>query len=450
MFHTASRDDKMTKPKQKPSRIATLRERVEQAGRDRGAKTFDVPFRGDTIALRRIKIETDFPLYRIQSGRTHRAQSEYLDQHPQLGNDFFDDPEDPKVQKAQHELLLKMISEGELDTDLKERGQRAPLVLTFDGYVVDGNRRLVALREERHQYAEAVVLPEDAQSHEIYETEIELQMQRETKAPYDWIDQAVHIDYGIKVLGERPEVVAKRMRMTKEAITEELQKLELVRMFLTWLGQEGKIHKVPTSGGGQMQQVFEDMGLRFASTSFKRKREPERRMIREMCFAQIRRGAAYKEIRGLIKHLSQNAKRISHRLRERIPSPKRHADATDHARKTTHPSNVSDEDPLRQFAAATATSITDDVQTLIDAAKDEAAAAAVMDIVDEIDAEDREVKRQQLPLQRIEAALGSLKQVTINEDTEELVAVAKALNRVAELVDKLSQQIEKLQSRKKK
>src|SRR5205814_3347796 len=85
--------------------------------------------------LFRIRIETDFPLYRIQSGRTHRAQSAYLDQHPHIGKDFFEDPEDPKVQKAQHEILLNLISERELDADLEERGQRAPLVLTFDGYV---------------------------------------------------------------------------------------------------------------------------------------------------------------------------------------------------------------------------------------------------------------------------------------------------------------------------
>jgi hypothetical protein len=427
-----------------------LRERVERADRDRGAKTFDVPFRGDTLALRRIRIETDFPLYRIQSGRTDRAQSAYLDQHPQLPKDFFADPEDPKVQKAQHEILLKMISERELDADLKERGQRAPLVLTFDGTVVDGNRRLVALREDKEQYAEAVVLPDDAQSHEIYETEIELQMQRETKAPYDWIDQAVHIEYGITVLGERPEVVAKRMRMTKDAVTEELRKLELVRMYLAWLGLEGKIHKVPASSGGQMQQVFEDMADRFATALFNRKKEPERRMIREMCFAQIKRGAGYKEIRGLIKHLSQNTKKISHKLRERRPPGKKQHAAGDHVRRSTPAPTTSDDDPLRQFAVATAAPITDDVQTLIEATKEDAAAADVMDIVDEIEAEDRESKRQQPPVQRIDVALSTLKQVTIDEDTEDLDAVAKALGRVAEQVEKLSEQIDKVRSRKKK
>ncbi len=133
--------------KPKASRIAILKERAEAAERDGQRRTFDVPFRGKPLALARIRIETDFPLYRIQSGRTHRAQAAYLDTHRQLPKDFFSDPEDPKVQRAQHEILLGMIHEKGLSTDLGQRGQLAPLVLTKDGYVVDGNRRLAALRE---------------------------------------------------------------------------------------------------------------------------------------------------------------------------------------------------------------------------------------------------------------------------------------------------------------
>jgi hypothetical protein len=435
----------MTKPKQPPSRIATLRERVERTKHDATGKTFDVPFRGETIALRRIRIETGFPLYRIQSGRTHRAQSAYLERHPQLGKNFFDDPEEPVVQKAQHEILLKMITERELAKDLKERGQRAPLVLTFDGYVVDGNRRLAALREAKEQYTEAVVLPEDAQSNEIYETEIELQMQRETKAPYDWIDQAVHIEYGINVLGEGADVVAKRMRMTKEAVTEELHKLELVRMYLTWAGEEGKIHKVPSTDSNQMQQAFEDLAQKFSSNSYKRKKEDERRMIREYCFAAVRRGAGYKEIRTLFKHLSQNAKKISHKLHERRGPAKLRSDPSHKPSRR----RVSD-DPLREFAAVTATPVTDEVETLIHAASNDGTTDDVMNIVEEIEAEERESKRQQLPLQRVEAALTSLKQVKIDHETDDLERIAKALSGIAAEVDRLSGQIDRLQSQKKK
>src|SRR5438034_11213041 len=107
-----------------------------------------------------------------------------------------------------------MIDEKDLQLDIQQRGQLAPLVLTKDGYVVDGNRRLATLSNRREQYAIAVVLPPDAEAHEIYDTEIELQLQRETKAEYGWINDARQIEYGIKDLNETPATLAKRMRIS--------------------------------------------------------------------------------------------------------------------------------------------------------------------------------------------------------------------------------------------
>ncbi len=258
-----------TKPSRQ-SRIATLKERVEAAEQEK-RPTFDVPFRGKYEPLRKVRIDIDFPLYRIQSGRTHRAQCQYLEEHPDLPKDFFADPEDPKVQKAQHEILLRLIREKDLDKDLGQRGQLAPLVLTYDGYVVDGNRRLAALREKRSDFAEAAVLPSDAENAEIFDTEIELQMQRETKAPYNWVDQAIHIEYGIRELKERLNSVARRMRLPEERIRRDLEKLNLVKQYLVWLGAEGQYHKVPTSGVGQMEQAFEEVATRFSNPAIKRK-----------------------------------------------------------------------------------------------------------------------------------------------------------------------------------
>jgi hypothetical protein len=440
----------MPKTEQKASRIAVLRERVQEANKQAGP-TFDVPFRNKSISFRRIRIATDFPLYRIQSGRTHRAQSEYLERHPRHDRNFFDDPEDPRVQAAQHEILLLMIGERELDKDLSDRGQLAPLVLTFDGYVVDGNRRLAALRESKEQYAEAVVLPEDAQAREIYETEIELQMQRETKAPYDWVDQAVHIEYGITKLGESHEVIARRMRMSKQDILEELQKLDLVRMYLGWLHEDGKIHKLPTAAGGQMKQAFEEIAQRFEGAAFKRKKEAERRMIRELCFAAIKRGAGYKEIRSVIKQLSQNAHKISNKLSERADGRSSSAPPQQPPvkRATRAAVNELDDDPLRAFAGASNSGTDRHVQELTEAAKEDGSATAIMDIVEELEEEDRESKRQQQPLQRVEAALSALKQVAIDSQTEHLDQISKVLHRITEQVERLAAAVDKARGRRK-
>ncbi len=436
----------MSKPKQPESRIAVLKERVEAADQNKQRRTFDVPFRGKPLPLPRIRVETDFPLYRIQSGRTHRAQAEYLDRHRHLPKDFFDDPEDPKVQKAQHDILVGMIHEKELGTDLRQRGQIAPIVLTKDGYVVDGNRRLAALRERGEEYIEAVVLPSDAENREIYETEIELQMQRETKAPYNWVDQTLHIEYGIKELNETPEQVAKRMRLTKDDITRELAKLDLVRQYLAWLGEDGKYHKIPSAAGGQMEQAFEDMVSGFSGVAMKRKREPERRLIRNACFQAIKAEMGYKKIRNIIKQLSQHTAKVAERLRERKPLHTASRGQVKLTTKTHEPDSKGD--PLRAFAKATPTGSTAAVDELIDAVDDTETAKTVLEIVEEVDAEEKESKRQQQPLNRIQRAISDLKQITFGEDVADLDAIARALARLAEEVERLSKQIDKIRSRK--
>ncbi|RJR50713.1 MAG: hypothetical protein C4576_04935 [Desulfobacteraceae bacterium] len=425
--------------KEPASRIAILREQVEAAEKERGP-TFDVPFRGRQIPLRKIRIKTDFPLYRIQSGRTHRAQCQYLEEHTSASKDFFADPEDLKVQKAQHQILLRLITEKDLDADLKQRGQRDPLVLTHDGYVLDGNRRLAALRDESEEYVEAVVLPADAQSHEIYETEIELQMQKETKAPYNWIDQGIHIEYGIKNLNEKLSIVAKRMRMTEDQVKRELEKLALVRAYLSWLGEEGKYHKVPSAGGGHMEQAFIEMVSRLASPTVKRKSEREKQLIRELCFAAIKEEAGYKQIRDIIKHSSQNPAKIAEKLRDRIPVSK----PIEAGNKLKLKGVSEHTDPLRAIAKVSRNQESPVVDRLLEAISDGKNAPKVLDIVEDLEAEEKESKRQQLPLQRIQRAINDLQQIELTKDAQDIADVAKALEKLQKEVERLSTLVNKL------
>src|SRR4051812_26090085 len=194
------------------SRIAFLRDRVK-AARGAGAPTSDVPFRQHQIDLPRIQVPIAFPLYRLQSGRTHRAQTQYIEDHG-LPQDFFADPESEEAQQAQHTILLQMIDQAKLRTDLEQRPQRRPIVLTKDGFIVDGNRRTAALRElGEADHVDAVVLPDDAESQDLYETELELQMAVDTKADYSWIDQGLHVRWGVQELGEPLAAIARRMNM---------------------------------------------------------------------------------------------------------------------------------------------------------------------------------------------------------------------------------------------
>src|SRR4051812_32273015 len=98
----------MTRKQTAQTRTAVLRALVEEEEKKPGGRTFDVPYKSKFIHLRRIVVEAALPIYRLQNGRTHRAQIAYLANHPRLPKGFFDDPDDPKVQAAQHEILLGM------------------------------------------------------------------------------------------------------------------------------------------------------------------------------------------------------------------------------------------------------------------------------------------------------------------------------------------------------
>jgi hypothetical protein len=342
-----------------------------------------------------------------------------------------------------------MINDRDLSADLHDRKQLSPLVLTSDGYVVDGNRRLADLRNQREDYADAVVLPADAQSHEIYETEIELQMQRETKAPYNWIDQALHIEYGLRELNEPVTTVAKRMRKSEAEINNEVAKLQLVRSYLAWIKEDGKYHKVPQPGGGSMEQAFEEMAEAFRRPALKRRSPAELRVVREACFAAIKREAGYMEIRRTIKQLSQNAGRVEDKIRQRsasgTPSPPKRVQDPHPTRADTAPAS---KDPLRALAADGERRAQPDFGDLLSAVNDPEKAILVAEAVEDLEEEDKQSKRQQLPLQRIQRAILELEQVQLGLHTEDLAQVAQALDRLTREIERLSRQISQLRSKR--
>jgi hypothetical protein len=428
-------------PARTKSRIAELKEKVEAAAREKGP-TFDVPFRGKRIPLRRVRIKTSFPLYRIQSGRTRLAQSAYLEEHPELPKDFFSDPEDPKVQSAQHRILLQLISEKGLDQDLDDRGQLEPLVLTKDGFVVDGNRRLAALRQEEVPYVEAVVLPDDAQASEIYETELELQMQRETKAPYNWIDQALHIEYGIKELGEAPKVVADRMRLPEEEINDELAKLNIVRSYLEWSQEPSQYHKVPRDNT-KVKQVFEEVKRALTSRPVMRKSEAEKRVLRDACFVGIKEDAGYEQIRAIIRQMTQKLPKVVSRLREKKPEM---FTAVPKIKKE----KAKRSDPLRALAEempADMPRAVEEVAHVLGAVEKAPEIALVLfEVVDELEGEGKEAKRQQRPLEKIRAAANALEKVELDAATESLEAIASELARVFDQAERIRKDLEDIQN----
>lgn len=168
-----------------------------------GSKKSDytIKFQGIARTFPVYTVEIDFPKYRLSNGRTQAAQEEYLAVHPELTPDFFQlDFENITAHRIQHDILWKMISRSELYRYFRNPSnvQLEPLILSDSGFVVNGNRRLCAMREfyygdmvkySHFSHIDVIVLP-NCTERDIDELEANLQIQPDIKEEYTWISKA--------------------------------------------------------------------------------------------------------------------------------------------------------------------------------------------------------------------------------------------------------------------
>ena len=155
-----------------------------------------------------VRLDINLPIYRMANFRTRTTQLRHIYDH-RLTDDFFRvGEENQSAQTVQHAILVEFANQGRdgsivpIMGELETEEQREPLLITSEGVVVNGNRRLAAMRELltrdrsrfRHfSHADCAVLPTNITPEEILEIEVRLQMQAETKLPYGWIEEAIAI-----------------------------------------------------------------------------------------------------------------------------------------------------------------------------------------------------------------------------------------------------------------
>ena len=133
----------------------------------------------------------------------------------------------------------------------------------MNGVVVNGNRRLAAMRElfterpgqfNHFSHVDCAVLPASITPHEMRETEVRLQMRPETKLPYGWIDGSIAIQEMIDS-GHTPKYVADLMKKRKKDVECAARALKEVNIYLKeWLRKPGDYQSVEDA-----EQFFNDL-----------------------------------------------------------------------------------------------------------------------------------------------------------------------------------------------
>lgn len=229
-------------------------ERIEEINRKitESNQTFDVDYQGRVQSLPVIRVNIGLLVYRIENFRTASLQKEYLAEHIATvdANYFKFNPDSIEVQKTQHELLQKLIKEkGLLESFEKEkqRGQTQPLIITDEGVVVNGNRRLCAWRElfyrhDNSRYAsfqtiEVAVLPDhDADS--IVELEMNLQIKPELKAEYSWHAKAISFNSELARTGLQAKDLERKYDLPSGSVQTTIDAYHLAEKYLSRIGKK--------------------------------------------------------------------------------------------------------------------------------------------------------------------------------------------------------------------
>lgn len=229
-------------------------------------------FRNRLTQLPVVRLPIDLPIYRMQNFRTFTDQAEYIATEGVAADYFSGGQESETVQQVQHRMLAtlatrKTDSVAPVRDVLKREGQREPLLITASGIVVNGNRRLAAMRElyaeepgafANFSHIDFAVLPQDATLADVIDVEAALQAKQETKLEYDWVGDAQLMKAMVLQHGGTGEV-AKRLNRGDKEIRNTIQALAEADIYLKeWVGAPGHYSKVRDDA----EQLFKDLPKR--------------------------------------------------------------------------------------------------------------------------------------------------------------------------------------------
>lgn len=238
-------------------------------------------FRNTKYQLKVIHVDIHLPVYRMENFRTFTSQKEFVITNKKEKDFFIKGQELESVQQQQHEILAGLAKKGVSDSlpvidVLAKEKQRESLLMTSSGVIVNGNRRLAAMRELYKQdpttysvfsHVKCMVLPNDATAEDIVKIEARLQAKPETKLAYDWIGDAELINRLYNIYGNTAQV-AEELNRSEREIKNCLQALSEAELYLKdWANTKGDYSLVKNDA----EQLFKDLPKRLEGKSEKLK-----------------------------------------------------------------------------------------------------------------------------------------------------------------------------------
>ncbi|MFT3681249.1 MAG: hypothetical protein QM791_13315 [Ferruginibacter sp.] len=216
---------------------------------------YDIPTVNGNELHEVFHVSAELPKYRLDNTRTLALQEQYIYSN-NLSEDFFNEVESDQVQEIQHNLLKTLIRSSDKEKDLikyfSDQTQTEPLILTHDGFVISGNRRLCAFRElleedyeqfKRFSQVRVVVLP-NLDADKIDQIEDFLEQQVDIKEPFTWVNRAMGYRRRMQKYNYSDQRIADITGVKKNQINSLIEKLEMADRYLESIGKQKDYNQV--------------------------------------------------------------------------------------------------------------------------------------------------------------------------------------------------------------
>ena len=176
---------------------SVITQRLKQAMSEDGAKV-TIDWRGEPRHLYVISMPVDMLYFNPD---THRVRAQRtLD--PARNKTIEEEPWGQAAQAYLHDLLRRRPANPDqtdpdytaLMDELDDVGQREPGIVSPHGILVDGNTRAAALIDLGEQNIRVAVLPDDTSRQDINNVELSLQLRKDRRRDYSYINRLIAID----------------------------------------------------------------------------------------------------------------------------------------------------------------------------------------------------------------------------------------------------------------
>lgn len=195
-----------------------------------------------------------------------------------------------------------------LKEDVKSKGQIEPGVISHDGFVINGNRRMAVIMELHEEEPtgkwdslEVIRLPSSISEKDLWRIEAGLQLSMAKVLDYHPVNELLKIKQGYKAGLNPKEIAAALYGRTEDWVKESLARLQLIDQFIIFFGKGGNYGLIKTF---RLSEYFIDIQTHIIATSKKnniKNKEIHKRIIYAFTF-----------IRAKILNKENKSKKITH------------------------------------------------------------------------------------------------------------------------------------------